>query len=251
MHALVVRLCAVLLCLGLHVRPALAVPDIADFSLGMSREDTLLRATSPCGDRLCGQIGFGGRIWDGSFRFRGSSLDAISLFGPPEDDYVEAAFSALADSPYVVYRAVADNAVFDFPSLAAQGLSPEALDAAFDGFVRALGSAGGSFVSFFYTEPAVYAALKEEAQEARGARETLQPGTGGAPEKDKPVEPPAESEPRSDGVVCVMTVAADGIVILIMSRSDLEAEMEARAARLDSAAARGEREKPVSLFPPA
>lgn len=286
MYAFVVRLCAALLCLGLSVRPALAVPDIADFSLGMSREDILLRAVSPCGGRLCGQVSFGGRIWDASFRVRGDALDAISLFGPPRDEYVEAAFSAFSDSPYVVYRAVSDNAVFDFPSLAAGGLGPEALDAAFDDFVRALISAGGSFVSFFYTEPAVYAALKQEARKA------LRPDAAAAPEKaaghapkaatpekisppdaatdsapdavpdtdipdaggKRPVPPapgqtpaarpapagdadrdeaaPAEPEPRSDGVVCAMTVAGNGIVILIMTRADLEAEMAARAARL-------------------
>lgn len=248
MHTLVVRLCAALLCLGLHTRPAVAMPDIADFSLGMSREDILLRAASPCGDRLCGQLGFGGRIWDGSFRLRGNRLDAISLSGPPEDDYVEAAFSAFADSPYVVYRAVADNAVFDFPSLAAGGLGPEALDAAFDSFVHALGREGGSFVSFFYTEPAVYEALKREAREAPAPPSVH---AGGADEEKDKSGPAAGPDPRADGVVCAMTIAADGIVILIMTRGDFEAEMEARAARPDSAAARGEGAKPVSLFPPA
>lgn len=220
MHTFLVRLCAVLLGLGLTADPALAVPDIADFSLGMSREDILQRAASPCGDKLCGEIGFGGQIWGGSFRFHDNALDAVSLFGPPEGDYVEAAFSAFAASPYVVYRAVSDSAVFDFPSLAAGGLSPEVLDAAFDEFLRTLSGAGGSFVSFFYADPAVYAALRREA---RGGEADAQ--------KDAPAAPPPAEGSRPDGVVCVMTVAGDGIVILIMSLSDLEAEMEARAAR--------------------
>lgn len=222
MHTFFIRLCAALLCFGLSVRPAQAVPDIADFFLGMTREDTLLRATSPCGDKLCGQVSFGGKIWGASFRFQDDALDVISLFGPPRDEYVEAAFSAFADSPYVVYRVVGDQTVFDFPSQAAEGLSPEALDAAFGDFLRALGGAGGSFASFFYTEPAVYAALKREAMEA---------GTGKTSKKAaESAARPGEPAPRSDGVVCALTVAGDGIVILILTRRDLEAELTARAA---------------------
>ena len=168
MNKLVARLCAfgLVLGLGLPARPALAVPDIADFSLGITREETLLRAAVPCGDNLCGQVAFGGKTWWGTFRLRNDKLDAISLFGPPEGAYVEAAFEGFAESPYVVYRAVSDDAVFDFPALAAEGLSPEALDAAFVEFLRGLRSAGCTFASYFYTEPAVYAAMKQEAQKA-------------------------------------------------------------------------------------
>ena len=47
MNKLVARLCAFGLVLGLGLglpaRPAPAVPDIADFSLGITREETLLR----------------------------------------------------------------------------------------------------------------------------------------------------------------------------------------------------------------
>ncbi|MCH5277606.1 MAG: hypothetical protein J1E80_07190 [Desulfovibrionaceae bacterium] len=280
MHSFLVRLCAALLCVGLYARPAQAVPDIADFSLGMIRGDILLRATSPCGDKLCGQVGFGGAVWGASFRFRDDALDAISLFGPPRDDYVEAAFAAFADSPYVVYRVIGDNAVFDFPSLAAEGLSPDALDAAFGEFTRTLSGTGGSFASFFYTEPAVYAAMKREAEDAfrasagearkkkpdheaeREKNASPPPGRTPAPpdadaahtgkedtEQDAAAQPQAEPEARSDGVVCAMTVAGDGIVILIMSRVDLEAEMEARAARLTPAGGARAGGDPVSVSP--
>ena len=40
-----------------------------------------------------------------------------------------------------------------------------------------------------------------------------------------------EPEPNPDGVVCNLTIDGEGIVIIIMSRADLQAEMAARAAR--------------------
>ncbi len=279
MNKLVARLCAfgLVLGLGLPARPAPAVPDIADFSLGITREETLLRAAVPCGDNLCGQVAFGGKTWGGTFRLRNDKLDAISLFGPPEGAYVEAAFEGFAESPYVVYRAVSDDAVFDFPALAAEGLSPEALDAAFVEFLRGLRSAGCTFASYFYTEPAVYAAMKQEAQKARELSDLQEASAEADSEKakddalsakmpdaksenavslsstkqeepeqpdvlpdaedadsehgEKTTERRVEPEPNPDGVVCNLTIDGEGIVIIIMSRADLQAEMAARAAR--------------------
>ncbi len=287
MNKAAARLCAfgLVLGLGLPARPALAVPDIADFALGITREETLLRAAVPCGDNLCGQVAFGGKIWGGTFRLRNDRLDAISLFGPPEGAYVEAAFEGFAESPYVVYRVVSDDAAFDFPSRAAEGLSPEALDAAFAEFLRGLRSAGCTFASYFYTEPVVYAAMKQEAQKARelsGAREAaagVEPekakddvlsaeiaderarnaaspfstkegepeqmdvssdaGDANSEQGEKTAGGGAEPEPNHDGVVCNLTIDGDGIVIIIMSRADLQAEMAARAPRGAADAAPG------------
>lgn len=311
MNKAATRLCALALAwgLGLFVRPALAVPDIADFSLGITREETLLRAAVPCGDDLCGEVAFGGKTWGGTFRFQNDVLHVISLFGPLDDAYVEAAFEGFAESPYMVYRAVSDNAVFDFPSRAAEGQSPEALDAAFVEFLRGLRSTGCTFASYFYTEPAVYEAMKLEAREAAarsgggtvtGIQAAARAGSpdsgkdqpepkaaahepegiapdeknasptvlaadspaGGAPSRDAVEDdvpsrreaeagkdeasdgrdtagPPAsgqnaparqQGQASPDGVVCNLTIDEGGIVIIIMSRADLRAEMAARAA---------------------
>ena len=118
MNKAVVRLCGLgLVCLlGLAARPALAVPDIADFALGITREETLLRAAVPCGDKLCGEVAFGGRSWGGTFRFHADRLDAISLFGPPDDTYVEAAFQGFAESPAVCAARAAPSPPTSIPS---------------------------------------------------------------------------------------------------------------------------------------
>lgn len=236
MNKAVVRLCGLgLVCLlGLAARPALAVPDIADFALGITREETLLRAAVPCGDKLCGEVAFGGRSWGGTFRFHADRLDAISLFGPPDDAYVEAAFQGFAESPYVVYRAVSDDAVFDFPSRAAEGLSPEQLDAAFLEFLRGLRGTGCTFASYFYTEPAVYEAMKREAEDT--AAKAAAGGGGSADGKTAPDA--AKQRLSTDGVVCNLTIDEEGIVIIIMARADLQAEMAARAAREAAGTAR-------------
>ena len=48
---------------------------------------------------------------------------------------------------------------------------------------------------------------------------------------EKTTERRVEPEPNPDGVVCNLTIDGEGIVIIIMSRADLQAEMAARAAR--------------------
>lgn len=291
MRKAVARLCVLGLVwgLGLPVRPALAVPDIADFSLGITRGETLLRAAAPCGDNLCGEVAFGGKTWGGTFRFRDDALVVISLFGPPDDAYLEAAFQGFAESPYMVYRAVSDDAVFDFPSRAAEGQSPEHVDAAFLEFLRGLRSSGCSFASYFYTEPAVYEFLKLEARRSADpaltrAEKADKSGKAGRTNGGRDAEaPPAEeasagspamaaasvsasdlpapavptapgprdgaeaaaqptaarpARPSPDGVVCNLTIDGEGIVIIIMARADLQAEMAARAAREAADAAR-------------
>lgn len=173
---------------ALAVQSALAAPHITDFSLGITREETLLRAAAPCGDNLCGEVSFGGKNWGGTFLFKDDTLYAISLFGPLDDAYVEAAFAGFAESPYVVCRALTDDACFDFARKAAEGLSPEQLDAAFKEFLRGIGNTAHTFASYFYTEPAVYAALKQAS---------LSAGTAASRKKTPAGQFPASAERKA------------------------------------------------------
>lgn len=196
---------------GLAATPSPAAPHITDFTLGITREETLLRAAAPCGDNLCGEVSFGGKNWGGTFLFKNNALSAITLFGPLDDAYVEAAFAGFAESPYVVYRAITDDGEFDFPRKAAEGLTSDQQDAAFQEFLQGMGSTGHTFASYFYTEPAVYEALKEAAVQAASHKEKAAgaasgPGSeqGRAPGRDQVATgqgrpaPDAKTDPTPD-----------------------------------------------------
>ena len=236
MRSAAVRLGCVIMIwlLGWTVSPARAVPDIADFNLGISWEETLLRTAVPCGEQLCGEVNFGGRTWGGTFQFDGGILSAISLFGPLEDAYVNAAFEGFAGSPYVVYRALTGESSFDFPEKAAQGLQGEELDAAFQEFLRGLRGAGDSFVSYLYTEPEVYEAMEEAARERMRATDQRKGDTapaGGQDKTEAATDGNQDTAPEvPDGVVCGLTIDEDGVTILIMRLSGWEREMARRAA---------------------
>ena len=110
---------------------ASALPHISDFPLGISRQEALLRSVSPCGDNLCGKANFGGKSWDIALAFRHGGLFALSLSGPPETDYMDAAFRGLTESPYVLYGVIAENMCFDFVFRSREGAGPEQLDEEF------------------------------------------------------------------------------------------------------------------------
>lgn len=180
---------------------ALATPHITDFTLGMSKDELALREAAVCDKKfphiLCGEVGFGGKNWKGSFHIENNVLDSITLTAPLADTSLEAAMQGFRESPYVLYAVYSDDMEFDFIDRAVHGESPESIDAAFAGFLGELKTRPRDFVAYFYTEPPVYDAAIKAGQSGDKA---------GVP-----------------GVACCLTLGTDGVNVFITSWSEMHA----------------------------
>jgi len=215
--AIWVRLLAFVCCLG--ASPCLAAPHISDFSLGLSQEEMIHRKVSPCGDRLCGEVSFGGRDWGGVFVMGEKGLEGIFLLAPSSDDFVEAAFRELENLPYVLYRVISGQGCFDLAREAAGGLEAEELRAALTDFLAKSQGGEQTSATYFYTEPAAYAVLKKAAEAWKDAPPLVCP-----PEislKDAPELSPEERKKAEEGVACCLNIDEQGVTFLIMSLSGL------------------------------
>lgn len=232
--ALFVRILVLVSCFT--TSPAVAVPHLADFSLGLTYEEMLFRKVSPCGENLCGEVAFGGKNWGGTFLMKEGGLEVITLFGAPDDSYVEAAFEGLEGAPYVLYRVVTDSDCFDFVRRASMGIGADDLARDFGVFLEDLRGAGRGFASYFYTEPAVYDMLKAAAAEesagdhrAEDSAVALCPSeislAGLTPEQAAKVE---------EGVACCLTIDEGGVTFLVMPWGSLRRRL-ARGAAAPSA----------------
>lgn len=180
---------------------AFAAPHITDFTLGMSREDLASREVSVCDETfphiLCGEVGFGGKSWQGSFHIKEDVLDSITLTAPLANASLEAAMQAFKESPYVLYAVLSEEAEFNFIKRTAHGESPESMDTAFAAFLEELKNGPCDFVAYFYTEPPVYdAAIKAEETGERA---------------------------ESSGVTCCLTLGRDGVSVFITSWTEMYA----------------------------
>lgn len=202
--------------------PAFAAPHMADFSLGISREETLIRAAEPCEDNLCGKVGFGGQEWVGTFSMENDVLSAITIVGPLNSDYMNAAFQGFKDSPYIVYRVISDQECFDFIQESKLGKTPAEVEAAFAAFLARLREKGNGFASYFYTDPGVYEKLKA-AEMAQSASEVKK----SARSKRADCLPVAYSE-KLQGVACCLSIDADGITIIIMPWQKMQQKLAAK-----------------------
>lgn len=205
--------------------PAFAAPHMADFTLGINREETLIRAAEPCGDNLCGTVAFGGQEWLGTFSMDNDTLSAITIMGPLNSDYMNAAFQGFKDSPYIVYRVISDVDCFDFIQESKTGKSPAELEAAFTSFLAGLREKGNGFASYFYTDPDVYEKLKkaEMAQTAQNGQESQKKISSKAADC-LPVAYPEKLQ----GVACCLSIDNDGITIIIMPWQDMQRKLAAK-----------------------
>lgn len=206
--------------------PAWAAPHISDFSLGMSSEDGLKRMLEPCQsagyEALCGKVNFGDATWDGLFLFSDKDakepvLVGMTFFGPGTNAMVEAAFKGFAQSPYVLIYCETDIRNFSFVEQAKAGKSKAEMDAAFQEFLgnmhkdiaetlrdqsknrnatSTFGRRGGkteadsSSVTYMYTLPEIYSAMKETERSDLAKR-------------------------FPDGVLCLLAINSDGVSLLI------------------------------------
>lgn len=180
---------------------ALASPHITDFTLGMSAEELASREAGVCDEKfphiLCGEVVFGGKTWQGNFHVKEGALDSITLTAPVAGASLEAAMQGFRESPYVLYAAFSDDLEFDFVKRAAQGESPESMDAAFAAFLGELKTGPREFVAYFYTEPPIYdAAIRAEKEGGRA---------------------------DASGVACCLALGKDGVSVFITSWMDMHA----------------------------
>ncbi len=181
--------------------------------LGIGQDDQRLGDFAPCPENralLCGELAFGGQVWTAALAFQNKALASIALSGPLGDTYTEAAIQGLKDSPYVLYSAVTERACFDFIEKAREGLTPERIDGEFAAFLAEMRGEGHAFASYFYTEPAIYEAVKN-----------IPPATS------LPCGPqPTEGVPA--GAACCLAIEKDGITFLVMSWADWQKELAAK-----------------------
>ncbi len=174
--------------------PCLAAPHVADFSLAMPRSEAEKRGLTQCGQDLCGEVNFGGALWNGVFRLdsdaKGEVLGAISLRGALSDAFMDAAFAGIEQSPYILIYAGSENGAFNFSRLAREGKSEAEMDAEFKHFVDDVLRSGNSAATYVFALPETYAELKK---------------TDSA---DLPKTVP-------QGKICTLHISAQGVTVLI------------------------------------
>ena len=237
-------------CLLAHVFPTAsgAAPHISDFRLGLELEELLLRQVDACEDRYCGQVIFGGLVWEGGFALQDGKVSSIALVGPYNVEYLEAGFLELGGSPYSLMSVVTDSRRFEFVPLQSDGKPDEETILAYKAFVQEGASGQCRFIAYNYGSPGVIWPEYAKTGQADGVEsdqatlidadqvngDELSRLTGAESDQTARDENIQVSSSMADSnlVGSSLVVEPSGITVLIMPWLDMQAQIQARLARI-------------------
>ncbi len=136
---------------------------ITNLYIGMPLSE-IKGAVVPCEKDLCGEILFGGKSWSGRYIIEGDSLAGIGISLPADYDSLNAAFTGIQDSPYVLLYAETNTSNYNFLESARLEKDTETVQEEYRNWTHNIGE-NVSYTLYFYAEAHVFNYLKKLREE--------------------------------------------------------------------------------------